>query len=674
MKPLQDDSQPPPEIRPSHQADDVVHGDQVVGSKIVIDAISTTGDGQVNVAGRDVNILQRVYNFLQGDIEAQRAMRNRQNMLQLVWNTWVEGVLRKSLHNETLIELGMQTRPDAVEHPWDMTLQMPGREPEMAAPGTTMLELFDRASLSLLILGDPGSGKTTMLLELARLAILRAQEDPLQPAPVVFNLSSWQPRQVWKGRHPLGPGQAFATWLVAELRSKYYVPEKVARPWIENDALLLLLDGLDEVSAENRQACVQAINAFQSEHSLPLAVCSRWMEYEALQTPLSLHGAVLIQALSDIQVDQYLQEIGGLGAVRRALESDAELRQFARTPLILSILALAYRDAPEEEIRALETPGDTRSQLFDAYIAQMFKRRAALQPYTPAETQKWLTWLARQMLQRQQSLFYLEDIQLGWISQSTRKIRLVSALVFGLLCGLGAGLATGMEVGLLFGVTAALLIGLSIKQAVEPTEKLRWTWRQFRVKALGISGAGLLSMLSLGVFFALARGSSSALVSGMIIGLPGWLLILLYGGLSSARVEKLSQPGEGVRASARNYALVGLAIMLTFGLVGMLMFGMVTTLIFGWTVDLAETLLSGVSFGLAMGLISGLGLGLRYGGFFLITHFAARFLLHRSGSLPFKLVPFLDYCAERIFLRKVGGGYLFIHRMLMEHFVQQGKD
>ena len=39
-----------------------------------------------------------------------------------------------------------------------------------------------------------------------------------------------------------------------------------------------------------------------------------------------------------------------------------------------------------------------------------------------------------------------------------------------------------------------------------------------------------------------------------------------------------------------------------------------------------------------------------------------------NGFLPLRLVPFLDYCAERIFLRKVGGGYIFIHRLLMEHF------
>jgi hypothetical protein len=29
----------------------------------------------------------------------------------------------------------------------------------------------------------------------------------------------------------------------------------------------------------------------------------------------------------------------------------------------------------------------------------------------------------------------------------------------------------------------------------------------------------------------------------------------------------------------------------------------------------------------------------------------------------------VDYAADHIFLRKVGGGYLFIHRMLMEYSV-----
>ena len=35
---------------------------------------------------------------------------------------------------------------------------------------------------------------------------------------------------------------------------------------------------------------------------------------------------------------------------------------------------------------------------------------------------------------------------------------------------------------------------------------------------------------------------------------------------------------------------------------------------------------------------------------------------------PLNYVCFLDYATARIFLRKVGGGYIFVHRMLLEYF------
>jgi hypothetical protein len=37
---------------------------------------------------------------------------------------------------------------------------------------------------------------------------------------------------------------------------------------------------------------------------------------------------------------------------------------------------------------------------------------------------------------------------------------------------------------------------------------------------------------------------------------------------------------------------------------------------------------------------------------------------------PWKYVAFLDYATERIFLRKVGGGYIYIHRLLQDCFAE----
>jgi len=36
--------------------------------------------------------------------------------------------------------------------------------------------------------------------------------------------------------------------------------------------------------------------------------------------------------------------------------------------------------------------------------------------------------------------------------------------------------------------------------------------------------------------------------------------------------------------------------------------------------------------------------------------------------MPWRYVDFLEYAAERLFLRKVGSGYSFIHRQLQDHF------
>jgi hypothetical protein len=76
--------------------------------------------------------------------------------------------------------------------------------------------------------------------------------------------------------------------------------------------------------------------------------------------------------------------------------------------------------------------------------------------------------------------------------------------------------------------------------------------------------------------------------------------------------------------------------------------------------------------GLLTGSLLGIFLGLfaiiRYGGLEVIRHYILRLILWYTGCTPFKFVHFLDYAADRIFIQKVGGGYIFIHRLLLEHF------
>jgi hypothetical protein len=110
-----------------------------------------------------------------------------------------------------------------------------------------------------------------------------------------------------------------------------------------------------------------------------------------------------------------------------------------------------------------------------------------------------------------------------------------------------------------------------------------------------------------------------------------------------------------------------------------LVFGLVDAVRVRWEVGLPFK--SGIgrwhvrpSIGLVFGLVFGLLVGLHVGGETCLKHIVLRLWLIRTGSTPWKYVRFLDYAAERILLRKVGGGYTFIHRMLLEYFAARYID
>ncbi|WP_335219808.1 tetratricopeptide repeat protein [Nostoc sp.] len=51
-----------------------------------------------------------------------------------------------------------------------------------------------------------------------------------------------------------------------------------------------------------------------------------------------------------------------------------------------------------------------------------------------------------------------------------------------------------------------------------------------------------------------------------------------------------------------------------------------------------------------------------------IKHFVLHIILYKTGAIPWNYKYFLDYAKELVFLQKTGSGYIFIHRLLIEHF------
>jgi len=84
-------------------------------------------------------------------------------------------------------------------------------------------------------------------------------------------------------------------------------PARYDQRWIQRNKILLLLDGLDEVSQAHMAACIAAINVYRKEHGFAkVVICSRFEEYIAQPNQLWLNSAVKIQPLTKEQIDYYV--------------------------------------------------------------------------------------------------------------------------------------------------------------------------------------------------------------------------------------------------------------------------------------------------------------------------------------------------------------------------------
>jgi hypothetical protein len=266
-------------------------------------------------------------------------------------------------------------------------------------------------------------------------------------------------------------------------------------------------------------------------------------------------------------------------------------------------------------------------------------------------------------------LITLVGVGLGCWSQSPLRNSFMSGSIGGLIGGLYAGLYERQNepleevlfAGLLVGLTVGSISGLGVGSLdhIALVETMSWRWNRFWKRTI----PGLVVGLSIGpingFIFGLHLGLFGGLFVGLIFGLTFALVSGLVGGLTdTVKVDKAS-PNQGIKLSRKNSLAVFLATLLTCGLIGGLIGGLT-----------GEGPIVGLIYGLTIGLIVGLIVGLNRGGSAVIKHYALRLILWLKGYTPFHFIKFLDYCAKLILLKKVGGGHIFIHRMLLEYFAE----
>ena len=125
-------------------------------------------------------------------------LQNRMRMLGRLRHSYRE-LLEYSLQNIIQIELGLAGMPNAVQNATNRLLRPFQQEAQTLPPGTSILEVYEASGYELLILGEPGAGKSLLLLHLAQILVQLAEQEEAHPLPVVLRLSSWAEKsQRWK--------------------------------------------------------------------------------------------------------------------------------------------------------------------------------------------------------------------------------------------------------------------------------------------------------------------------------------------------------------------------------------------------------------------------------------------------------------------------------------------
>ncbi|MDJ1174682.1 NACHT domain-containing protein [Roseofilum capinflatum] len=406
--------------------------------------------------------------------------RIRQKLLLKVRHD-VQANLSQSLHHQVLTSLSTEPNPLGARRPGDIQVKLSGAPTTQLDPNTSPFNLFDQTGGVWVVLGHIGSGKTTTLLELADEAIARAQTYSHQPIPLLFDLSQWQ-------KYSLN------TWLIGQCGLNYQLPRKLAKKWLSQGQILILLDNLDTLSFDRQNQTLQAIKELQSntEQPLNLILASRIDSYKRSPTRLKLQGAVWLKPLNLPQIKDYLFQARSR-ELWHNLREDKALMGLAKTPLFLNLMTLA-----DEEIliHAWARISDSEQQyryLFNAYIRRLLGQessdlnrkwyRSQQQP-KPEETKHWLIALAKWMQKENRTSFAISDVNTGYFQtlEQNRDYQVgvgsATALLFGIVCGgiaaLVEGLGLGLMMGLILGAVLAAIGILSFSLRLLPKFMLRY--------------------------------------------------------------------------------------------------------------------------------------------------------------------------------------------------------
>ncbi|WP_335987435.1 NACHT domain-containing protein [Glycomyces sp. MUSA5-2] len=540
-------------------------------------------------------------------------------------------------------------------------------------------ELYDQTDHhTLVVLGDPESGKTASMVNLT-LALLDARPaDSDAPVPVLFPLADWDPDmslEDWVVRR-LADQHA---WLGADEHGR-----DLPRRLVRGGLILPVLDALDEAPAKaprtavhSRAALIEAVK--DSRHLPGVVVSSRRAEYWEAERHARRPGAVVIelQRLDTEQIRAYLDaalldgERPRWEGVFAALDGGGPLADALATPLVLALTPKVFDGASPDADPARLT-GFTDPETLKAHVLREFApTRFALAPseddrrhgrVAREDAMRWLAFIAGGTARGDDR----EPIRWWRLSLLARRPTRIAACAVGAALSFasvfmggaigfprtGLGTPAAMAVAALLAVVAAVALGTACyrNQPPAPAET-----------QVQVDGQHLMAALKSGVpifIFATAAGIAMVGVTrGPIVGFAFAVPIAaMYAMVAPDAEPTATNPRLLLRRDLRVGYVFGAAYGLPAFLVGLLMSGdWLLGAVFGLTAALAGAMLYGLQWFFALqggkaGAAAFVHLGL------------AVLALAPRGHLPWHVMRFLEEAHHRgVLRRQAGGAYVFRH-------------
>ncbi|MGW1197886.1 NACHT domain-containing protein [Streptomyces sp. NPDC002536] len=610
-----------------------------------------------------------------------------------------------------------QAAPDELTDHWSNVCRCPAghdvpRPVSLAGRLDEIVDVYRRVpSGRLVVLGRAGSGKSILTVRFA-LDLLGPPGTSVTVVPVIFSLGSWNPVR------PLGE------WLAARLERDHPGlaaaagpgPSSLAGALVDNDRILPVLDGFDEIADGLHRPALEALNTT----AMPLLLTSRRTEYAAAVTGtdvLTSAAAVELSDLSLADLEDYLPRTTRkasagvtawdpvLGQLRDHPENPASerLATVLRTPLMVTLARTSYSDTPDRtpadllDADRFGTPQALEDHLLDNFIPTVYGDQP---PERRERVLHWFGYLARHLEQ-------LGTRDLAWWQLGTTMGYFSRMLVVGLTIGLASALAVGglgIEEGpaqvlvdalvngtamtLVFGLVHGFVPWLATKfrfggAVLKPSRmqvQIRGGMGRMREDFAPRLVSGLGIGLVFGVLFGLAQGVAGVFwfkfFGGLVLVGPFlllWLAIgigaglafgVVYGAMAGLEVpvdiRSSVSPSELLATNCRT-VLVQLSVAgIVFGSVYGLARGV------GFGEGLVPGLLNGIISGLEVAL--GYGLSLTAWGRWVVL---GRIALPLAGRLPWSVCAFLEDAHCRGVLRQAGAVHQFRHARLQDRLSER---